>query len=183
MKSKMKKLVVLMLVIFMSLEQTIPTYASFMDAYEDDWHIYGKGGEKGSDSPYEIEIQARSDVWTSTPVFWKHKLTSDGVSRGKMKYKLGGYTYKVPANGHKITAKVSGMSVDISAQDFAKVHKTGKEITLLANSYTVSYDIEVECVNLVGYKEYHSFYMEAYSPANRKTPQETIIATATASLY
>lgn len=183
MYTRCKKLIATLLVAVFILNDTSIARASFMDAYEDIWNKSASDDKAGKKVPTKAFIKANTKIWTSTPVFWKHKLNSDGISEGGIKNKIGGYKYKVPKQGHKIIATLSGLSVSLSCSDLSTVETTNNSETYCVNGYSAGYEIDGQCVNLYQYTEKHSIQVDAYAPRDRITPQETITAKTTLTLY
>lgn len=183
MKKKVSMLASILLVSSIGLGTVVPAHADFWDAYKDTWHMSASSKKAATKIPTIAKIKASSTVETFTPVLLKHNVCSDGVSIGSLSNKIGGYKYKIPSKGHQITATVSGIGVKISATDIPELKETSNSQTFYANAETIDYTIEAECYSLVGYKEKHTYKVDAYAPVNRKNPQNTIIVTCTASIY
>lgn len=185
MKRKIKTFATLLTVSAIGMSSVVPAQAFFgdWDAYKDTWHMSGAGEKKGSVGSTISSIKFNSEVETYTPVLLTHEVTSDGSSKGAIKSKIGGYTYEIPAQGHQITATVNGLSVSISSSDLSKLSKTSTSQTFYCNAMTVDYTIDSECFSLIGYKEKHTFEVDAYSPGNKKNPHFVIISKASGSIY
>lgn len=112
----------------------------------------------GKDDPFRVYVAGSTALDISTPIFLRHTVDSDGVSKGgisKKDYKMHIYDY--PEDYHTIKITIHGLNTKINTKDFSTISETSDSVTISEDAETLSYDIRSTCFSLIGYEETHTF--------------------------
>lgn len=163
---KMKKVFCIVMVLTMAFAQITPAYAG------DD--VFTKSSSEfmyGQMASNRVHINAKTDLTVHTTWYaFNHWVKSQGNSTATGVAIAG---CQQSLTSHKVTAKVSGFSIDFTLSTGSasvKPSSSGKTAIYESKMPSFTYSVYADCTSLKGYKEIHEaqYDYKKYNKAKRK---------------